>query len=72
MDSAGNLYIADSGDGRIQRRDAQGNWSVIDTPDVPVAGPGRTSSGVTALAVDLAGSLYAMGYVYFTRTSRFD
>src|SRR5438128_11250314 len=30
VDAVGNLYIADeSNGGRIQKRDAQGNWSVI-------------------------------------------
>src|SRR5439155_18714690 len=43
---AGNLYVSD---GRIQKRDAQGNWSVIAT------------QYVSALAVDPAGSLYVAG-----------
>ena len=30
-DAAGNLYVAEWDPGRIQKRDTQGNWSVIDT-----------------------------------------
>lgn len=47
MDAAGNLYVAD-GNGRIQRRDVQGNWSVLATDVYPAA-----------LVVDTAGNLYA-------------
>jgi DNA-binding beta-propeller fold protein YncE len=51
VDTGGNLYVADlpSGyddSGRIQRRDAQGTWSVLAT------------QGASALAVDGAGNLY--------------
>src|SRR5690242_2842921 len=48
-DAAGNLYVAD-GEGvssRIQKRDAQGNWSVLAT------------QAASALAVDAVGNLYA-------------
>jgi DNA-binding beta-propeller fold protein YncE len=56
MDTAGNLYVAEWDDvsGRIEKRDAQGNWSVIATygeAPAQVAGP-------TTLAVDAAGNLY--------------
>src|SRR2546422_313088 len=62
VDAAGNLYVAEGyvyefyfrGVSRIQKRDAQGIWSVIATygdavgqVDIP-----------TALAVDAAGNLY--------------
>jgi cellulase/cellobiase CelA1 len=51
VDAAGNLYVADqSNGGRIQKRDAQGNWSVM-TPPGQVFGP-------FDLAVDAAGNLY--------------
>jgi tripartite motif-containing protein 71 len=51
-DAAGNLYVADAG--RIQKRDAQGNWSVIATPGSALGQVG----GVNGLAVDGAGNLY--------------
>ena len=49
MDPADNLYIAYLvyGDGLIEKRDAQGNWSVIARYGAP-----------SALAVDAAGSFY--------------
>jgi len=46
------------GGGRIQRRDAQGNWSVIATGGI---GLGQVLEP-TALAVDGAGVLYAADY----------
>jgi sugar lactone lactonase YvrE len=63
MDRAGNLYVADrpytdNGDpigDRIQKRDAQGNWSVLAT------GSGLTPGQflhISALAADAAGNLY--------------
>jgi tripartite motif-containing protein 71 len=54
VDGAGNLYIADSYNDRIQRRDAQGNWSLIATEG------GEVGQVVypTALAVDAVGNLY--------------
>jgi hypothetical protein len=53
-DPTGDLYVADrSNGGQIQRRDVDGNWSVI-----AVAGgaPGQVRD-VSALAVDAAGNL---------------
>jgi hypothetical protein len=58
-DAAGNLYVADrgygrSGSARLQKRDAQGNWSIVATA-------GDTLGQVdtpTALAVGTAGDLY--------------
>jgi hypothetical protein len=65
VDTAGNLYLADGGvedngvpQGRIQKRDAQGQWSVIATGDTDadrIAVP-------TALAVDAAGDLYVASH----------
>jgi hypothetical protein len=62
VDTAGNLYVAEyviyrpaygySGVNRIQKRDAQGNWSVVDGPYDGAYGR------VSALAVDSAGTLY--------------
>jgi DNA-binding beta-propeller fold protein YncE len=56
VDAAGNLYVADLGDGygRIQKRDAQGNWSVITTWGTNI---GQVESPL-ALAVDRADNLY--------------
>jgi DNA-binding beta-propeller fold protein YncE len=57
VDGAGNLYVADygnSGSPRIQRRDAQGTWSLV-------AASGRAVgqvSGPSGLAVDSANNLY--------------
>src|SRR5437868_1874757 len=56
VDGAGNLYVADSPGGysRVQKRDAQGNWSVI-------ANYGLDTGQVyahAALAVDAAGNFY--------------
>jgi sugar lactone lactonase YvrE len=59
VDAAGNLYIADSG--RIQKRDAQGRWSLLDSDH----------SGL--LAVDAAGNLYvAEGYELDSRIQKRD
>jgi hypothetical protein len=61
LDSAGNLYVADSGGGgRIQERDAQGNWSVIAASGW---GSGQVSN-TSALAVDSAGDLYILDHLY--------
>jgi hypothetical protein len=65
VDAAGSLYVADNGDdgqgsnGRIQKRDAQGNSSVLATYG---SGLGQVT-GVSALAVDAAGNLYVADYV---------
>src|SRR5207253_749867 len=60
VDAAGNLYVAEYyfdsrvyGPDRIQKRDAQGNWSVIPLPQQS----GEVLSPA-ALAVDSAGDLY--------------
>src|SRR5436309_3145577 len=57
-DTGGSLYVADAGTGhgygRIQKRDAQGNWSLV-TP--MGAGAGEVFY-LRALAVDTAGKLY--------------
>jgi DNA-binding beta-propeller fold protein YncE len=50
VDTAGNLYVAEYFNGRIQKRDAQGNWSWV----VP--------QGALALAADPRGNLYAAVY----------
>jgi tripartite motif-containing protein 71 len=57
VDATGNLYVADQGGvgGRIQQRDAQGNWSVLAAADTT---PGQIDRPITALAVDAAGDLY--------------
>jgi sugar lactone lactonase YvrE len=61
VDAAGNLYVADGGNsGRIQRRDARGNWSVI-AADGDALGQ---ASSPSALAVDSTGSLYVADGVY--------
>jgi tripartite motif-containing protein 71 len=57
VDAAGNLYVAevsDNGSSRLQRRDAQGNWSLIAAEGADL-GQVRSPTG---LAVDSAGSLY--------------
>jgi hypothetical protein len=54
-DAAGSLYVADQSNGaRIQKRDAQGNWSVLATAG---SASGQVDDS-TALAVDAAGNLY--------------
>src|SRR5581483_3597227 len=53
VDAAGNLYVVDEGDGRIQQRDAHGNWSVV------IATSGWQVEG---LAADTAGNLYVANY----------
>src|SRR5260370_25280163 len=55
VDAAGNLYVTDgSYPSRIQKRDAQGNWSEVEA----------FSGRATALAVDPAGNLYVTHYYY--------
>jgi tripartite motif-containing protein 71 len=61
VDGAGNLFVADWGDAgesnpesRIQKRDAQGNWSLIATEG---DAPGQIISS-HALTVDAAGNLF--------------
>jgi DNA-binding beta-propeller fold protein YncE len=54
VDAAGNLYVADDANGRVQKRDARGDWSVVATYG-SAPGQVRYPSG---LAVDGAGNLY--------------
>jgi DNA-binding beta-propeller fold protein YncE len=61
VDTAGNLYLADSGlasngvpPGRIQKLNAQGSWSVIATGGTTLG----QVKGPAGLAVDAAGNLY--------------
>jgi NHL repeat-containing protein len=58
VDTAGNLYVAEYYTNRIQKRDAQGNWSVIATKGTAVGQVGYT----TGLAADAAGNLYVTDY----------
>lgn len=48
VDAQGNLYVADSGNDRVQKRDAKGDWSVV-APMGSGVGQVRSPSG---LAVD--------------------
>jgi sugar lactone lactonase YvrE len=66
-DAAGNLYVADSGTG-IQKRDAQGNWSVIATQGTALG----HVLGVPALAVDGAGNLYVADFASSSRIQKRD
>src|SRR5207249_1682968 len=53
LDTAGSLYVADGGSGgsgRIEKRDAHGNWSVIASHGTALGQVG----GPSALAVDAA------------------
>jgi tripartite motif-containing protein 71 len=66
VDAAGNLYVAeqlslDGGQSRLQKRDAQGNWSVIATAGSAL-GQVNFPGFSTALAVDAAGNLYVADY----------
>ena len=58
VDAVGNLYVADSPApsylGRIQRRDAQGHWSLVAAAGAALG----QAHYPTALAVDTAGNLY--------------
>jgi hypothetical protein len=61
VDAAGNLYVADVSSpdykrSRIQKRDAQGNWSVIPTQG--------TDAYRRALAADAVGNLYVRVTMY--------
>ncbi|QJD86852.1 S-layer homology domain-containing protein [Cohnella herbarum] len=59
VDGAGNVYVADTFNHRIQKRDAAtGTWSVINTKtDGPGTGLGEFNSP-RAVAVDTAGNVY--------------
>jgi hypothetical protein len=62
VDAAGNLYVADhvgTDRGRVQKRDVQGNWSVIATHGSDL---GQVAHP-TALAVDRMSNLYAADYL---------
>jgi DNA-binding beta-propeller fold protein YncE len=54
VDTAENLYVADPDNGRIEKRDAQGNGSVIATYGDAL---GQVDTP-TSLAADTAGNLY--------------
>lgn len=59
VDGAGNVYVADTGNHRIQKRDAlTGNWRVFNTETGgPGTGLGEFNSP-QAVAVDTAGNVY--------------
>jgi DNA-binding beta-propeller fold protein YncE len=57
-DSAGNLYIADTEDNRIVRRDTQGNWTVVASLG---NAPGQVNNPF-GLKIDGAGNLYVADY----------
>jgi DNA-binding beta-propeller fold protein YncE len=60
VDRAGNLYVADNGNNRIQKRDPQGDWSVLTALfDADAAGQVLAPG---ALTTDLAGNLYVAEY----------
>src|SRR5258707_808679 len=61
-DAAGNLYVADRVDaqGQIQKRDPQGNWSII---ALEGSGPGQVVLP-RSLAVDTAGNLYVADGIF--------
>src|SRR5439155_892639 len=73
VDGAGNLYVADNaisggGNGRIQKRDAQGSWSVIATFGTAAGQIG----GLNRLAADAAGNLYIADAVNQSRIQKWD
>jgi sugar lactone lactonase YvrE len=55
-DAQGNLYVADSGGNRIQKRDATGRWSVVDVDPLKVGAP----LWPAGIAVDASGALYVV------------
>ena len=55
IDSTGNLYVADTGNHRIQKRDLTGNWSVIAAGYSRNLGQFRNPE---AVAIDSTGNLY--------------
>jgi sugar lactone lactonase YvrE len=58
FDSAGNLYIADFGNGKVRRVDGAGIISSLDTS----AWPGSADLAPRALAFDSAGNLYVSSW----------
>jgi sugar lactone lactonase YvrE len=54
VDAMGNLYVADSSNGRLEQRDAQGNWSVLATRGDALG----QFDVVSTLAADAEGNLY--------------
>jgi DNA-binding beta-propeller fold protein YncE len=73
-DPAGGLYVAKhsrAGDFRhgIDKRDPQGNWTVIATPG---SAPGQIVGDPTALAVDAAGNLYVAEFASSGYDPNFD
>jgi hypothetical protein len=63
VDAAGNLYVGE--EFRIQKRDVQGNWSVIASTGWDVG----QVDGLSALAVDGAGNLYVSEWAAFARSN---
>src|SRR5947209_1982841 len=69
VDAAGELFVADNGGGahRIQKRDAQGNWSTIAAAGSAI---GQVDFGYyegyygAGLGVDGAGNLYVADFVW--------
>ena len=66
--NSGDIYVADAGNGRVQRFDASGNFLGL----IGMAGPGHVSSfRPQTVAVDLADNLYVAD-PFANRVSRFD
>ncbi|MBW3624845.1 MAG: NHL repeat-containing protein [Armatimonadetes bacterium] len=54
VDAAGNLYLAESGHHRVQKRDPQGNWSTLATQGTNLG----QVSGPVGIAIDSKNNLY--------------
>jgi RNA polymerase sigma factor (sigma-70 family) len=57
-DTKENLYVADTGADRIQKRDATGRWSVVEVDPLAVGALSRPAG----VAVDASGALYVVEY----------